>query len=339
MSRRLFYRNINARDNLEIFLVSAVTALLSLRFYLYLTGYPQLGNAKLHIAHMLVGGLLMLAANIINLSFLGNRAKRLSSVVGGAGFGIFIDELGKFITKNNNYFFRPTVGLIYAIFAILYLVINSLTKRASLSNDEYLLNALQQFEEAVRSDMDNHEKSSMSRLLAQADQSNPITTQLKYMIEHVEPVNSQLSWYQRRLNRAGQIYDKFWAKRRSNQYVAAAFIIEALIFLGVVIGSLAHSFDDIRDLLRHTDAYSTILLIGQLASSLVASAFAVIGAARLTKSRLEAFEWFRRALLTNVFLTEFFIFSRVQFAALPGFFINLVMLIVLRSAIFQERDR
>ena len=135
MSRRLFYRNVYARDHLEIFLVSAITSLLLLRFYLKEAGYPQVGNGTLHIAHMLWGGLLMLIAIITSLSFLGVRAQRFTALVGGVGFGIFIDELGKFITRDNNYFFRPTIGLIYAIFAVLYLAINFLTRNQKLSSE------------------------------------------------------------------------------------------------------------------------------------------------------------------------------------------------------------
>jgi hypothetical protein len=339
MSRRLFYRNVHARDHLEVFLVSAVTALLALRFYLHATGYPQVGGATLHIAHMLYGGLLMLAAIVINLSFLGLRAQKVSAVVGGAGFGIFIDELGKFITKNNNYFFRPTIGLIYAIFAILYLLFNFISRRQRLSSAEYQLNALQQLEEAIRHDMDRHEKAALRDLLAKADQQDPLTQELKAMAGRIKPVKAEPNWYSRWLDKVGHTYDRFWRQRGSNQAVAAIFILEALIFLGVVVGNLTHSFDSVKDLLKHTDRYSTRLLIGQLGASAVASVFAIIGAFQMTGSRLEAYEWFRRALLTNLFLTEFFIFSRVQFAALPGFAINLLLLIALRAALFQERRR
>ena len=38
----------------------------------------------------------------------GQTRQALAAIVGGAGFGTFIDELGKFITSDNDYFFRPT---------------------------------------------------------------------------------------------------------------------------------------------------------------------------------------------------------------------------------------
>src|SRR5438270_5212217 len=167
MLRNLFYRNARARDHLEIFLVSAVSSLLLLRFFLYLSGYPQVGGGSLHIAHMLYGGLFMAAAIVINVSFLGARVQRFSALLGGVGFGIFIDELGKFITRDNNYFFRPTIGIIYAIFMLLYLTFNFLTRRQHLTDRELELNALTQFEEVVLRDLDPLEKARIQKLLSQ----------------------------------------------------------------------------------------------------------------------------------------------------------------------------
>jgi hypothetical protein len=339
MGRRLFYRNVHARDHLELFLVSAVSSLLLLRFYLYEAGYPQVGGGSLHIAHMLWGGLLMLAAIIINLSFLGLRVQRFCAFVGGIGFGIFIDELGKFLTKDNNYFFRPTIGLIYAIFAILYLVGNFLARDQRLSSEEYQLNALQQMEEAVRHDMDAREKAELRRLLSMADQGDSVTQELQAALGRLKTVKAKPGPLARWQEAAAKIYDRFWHQRRSNQLVATVFLLEALVFLGVVVGNITHSFASVHDLLHHTDAYSTRLLIGQLAASVVASAFAIVGAIKLTTSRIEGYEYFRRALLFNLFLTEFFIFSRVQFQALPGFLVNLAMLILLRLALTQEHHK
>ena len=133
MKTSVFYRNIEARDQLELFLVSAISSLLLLRFFLFATGYPQVGSGSLHIAHMLYGGLFMLAAIVILVSFIGRRTQRLAAFIGGLGFGVFIDELGKFITRDNDYFFRPTIGIIYAIFISLYLLFNFLSRTERLA--------------------------------------------------------------------------------------------------------------------------------------------------------------------------------------------------------------
>jgi hypothetical protein len=75
--------------------------------------YPQVGGSKLHIAHVLWGGLLLLAALLTTLSFLSPAAKPLAATAGGVGFGLFIDEVGKFVTKDVNYFYRPAIAIIY----------------------------------------------------------------------------------------------------------------------------------------------------------------------------------------------------------------------------------
>src|SRR5688572_33482987 len=113
---------VGSGGTLEALLVAAVAALLAIRGYLAATGFPRVGGGGLHIAHMLWGGLLMLVAIVLLLSFLGKRTKWAAAIVGGIGFGTFIDELGKFITDDNDYFFRPTVGLLYIIFVVLFLV-------------------------------------------------------------------------------------------------------------------------------------------------------------------------------------------------------------------------
>src|SRR5436309_1492513 len=147
--RRYFIRNLDAPDLFLTFLVSAVGAIFAIRFYLHMAGYPQLGGRGLHIAHMLWGGLFMLAALVVLLGFLNRSADRVAAVLGGIGWGTFIDELGKFITQDNNYFFQPTVALIYVTFVLLYVVFQIITRFATLSADEYEANAMRIIEDAV----------------------------------------------------------------------------------------------------------------------------------------------------------------------------------------------
>jgi hypothetical protein len=137
-----FVRVLKLSRLLETFFIASVTSILVIRAFLAATGYPQLGGHGLHIAHMLWGGLLMLIALVLLLAFIGRHLQSSAALLGGIGFGTFIDELGKFITSDNNYFFQPAIPLIYMIFVLLFLVFRELEKPPSFSERTYLANAL-----------------------------------------------------------------------------------------------------------------------------------------------------------------------------------------------------
>lgn len=338
MKYNLFYRNVRAREQLDIFLVSAVASVLLVRFFLYLAGYPQLGGGGLHVAHMLWGGLFMLASITINLAFIGLRVQRLAALLGGIGFGVFIDEIGKFITSDNDYFFRPTVGLIYAIFIILYLTFNFLGRSQRLNVREYQLNALLQLEEAIVHDMDALEKQRARALLARANRRSPITIQLERLLDSATLVPPGRPWWWRRwLSYLDRGYTHFWRRRSTGRLVRLFFVVETSLFvLGILVNSI-NNLESLGQLLSGKLTYGLSLLAGQFLSAVVAAMFALAGTFRLASSRLAAFEYFRRATLVNLFLTEFFLFTRIQFAALPGFVFNLALLLLITYAIHQEQ--
>lgn len=96
----------NASELVLTMMIWAVVGLLGIRLYLEVTGYPVVGRGNWHIAHMLWGGLLMLTAGIVNFSYHGNKIRKFTAGVFGLGFGLFIDEIGKFLSRDNNYFFN-----------------------------------------------------------------------------------------------------------------------------------------------------------------------------------------------------------------------------------------
>jgi hypothetical protein len=114
-------------------LVCAIVTVLVIRLQLWITNYPQLGGGRLHIAHLLWGGLLMLTAIGLLLSYLGPKVRRTAAVLGGIGFGFFVDELGKFITKDNNYFYKPAAAVIYVVFVLLFFLTRWLRRRGALT--------------------------------------------------------------------------------------------------------------------------------------------------------------------------------------------------------------
>lgn len=100
-------QRFSAESYVLITLISLAGSVIATRLFLELAGYPQLGSATLHIAHAIWGGLLLYAAAILPLIFANNWALMVSAVLNGIGAGLFIDEVGKFITRDLDYFYLP----------------------------------------------------------------------------------------------------------------------------------------------------------------------------------------------------------------------------------------
>ena len=208
----MFVRNVYAETLLEDFFVSAVASVLAIRFYLYIAGFPQLSFGPFHIAHMLWGGFLMLIALVILLSFLNHHMKVVAAVVGGIGFGAFIDELGKFVTRDNDYFFQPTVALIYIIFVLIFFTIRFIVKRQSFSSQECLANALDIAEQGSMVGLDREEQAHALKLLEKCPGS-PIRENLETILQNIQVTSSSPSRF---LSRFHTKVDRFyeWAAHR-----------------------------------------------------------------------------------------------------------------------------
>ena len=107
---------------LLITIASFAVTVAATRWYLELTGYPTIGGGELHVAHALWGGLALVAAALLPLLWVGHRSLVLSALLAGIGVGLFIDEVGKFLTTSTNYFFAPAAPIIYGSLLLLVLV-------------------------------------------------------------------------------------------------------------------------------------------------------------------------------------------------------------------------
>ena len=172
----------------ETLLLTAVATVLIIRTQLWLTNYPQIGGHGLHIAHLLWGGLFMLVAIGLCLTFLGRPLQRRAAIVGGIGFGFFIDELGKFITSDNNYFYKPAAALIYLIFVGLFLLARWIQNRGLLTPRESLANAIELIGEATRHRFDERSRARAEQLLDRADPNDPLLGPVRQLLEQVETI-------------------------------------------------------------------------------------------------------------------------------------------------------
>jgi hypothetical protein len=146
---------------LFLLLLSFAASVSLTRLFLELTGYPQLGNQTLHIAHVLWGGLLLFISALLMLIYANRWVYRLGAVLAGVGVGLFMDEVGKFVTQNNDYFYPPAASIIYVFFllvVIFYLEVRKPNRRDARSE---LYRALDTFEEVLDRDLDDIERAEL----------------------------------------------------------------------------------------------------------------------------------------------------------------------------------
>jgi hypothetical protein len=150
---------------LQLNLLSFAGSVSLIRIFLEITGYPQLGNETLHIAHVLYGGILLYISSLLPLIYANRRAYTWSSVLSGLGVGLFIDEVGKFITQNNDYFFPAAAPIIYAFFLTSVLVYTRVAKEPPLDTRSEFYAVLESLKDVIDHDMDPEEQSELRRRL------------------------------------------------------------------------------------------------------------------------------------------------------------------------------
>jgi hypothetical protein len=141
------------------------------RLFLEITGYPQLGGSQLHFSHVLWGGLILFAGSLFPLIYANHRALDISAVLTGVGAGLFIDEVGKFITRTNNYFYPAAAPIVYSFFLITLFIFFIIRKERKLTLRERLFQVIEQFEEVLEGDLSKQEKDQMIAELSETPQS------------------------------------------------------------------------------------------------------------------------------------------------------------------------
>lgn len=146
-------RRKGAERYLQLTLLSFAASVSLTRFILMLTGYPQLGDETYHIAHVLYGGIFLYVGSLLPLIYANRWAYTWSSIFSGVGVGLFIDEVGKFITQSNDYFFPSAAPIIYAFFLTSVVIYNRVTKERPMDTRTEFYAVLETMEEIIDHDM------------------------------------------------------------------------------------------------------------------------------------------------------------------------------------------
>ena len=318
--------DIRSSGFFELFIITAALTIFLTRLYLHITGYPAIDNGVIHIAHAVWGGILMMVGYAFLLKFFGFRMHQFASLIGGIGFGLFIDELGKFITHNNDYFFARAISLIYLIFVGM-IIWSWNTHRRKLSEKEYLLYALSIMQDAVmEGGVDEAKRDQALKYLRRCNQSESMVVQAMKTLAVLKITTVKPPDYWEKLkNSFDNILSRFVTARYTEFLIDMLFIIKAIatpiIIVTVLLGE---------------PLFDTDLAILQLIATGVACGFVAAGVVKLRFSKVKAYELFIKSLLIDIFITQTFLFYRVEFSGLILLAFNIFLYIVLDAFLYRK---
>lgn len=228
-----------------IVLVSCGLTVALTRLFLLLTGYPQIGNSTFHLAHALWGGLALFLAGISALIVQNRGAAVVGALLTGVGFGLFLDEVGKFITQQNDYFFPLAAPIVYACLLLILLVTELVRRHQLRSPRAHLLAAIslsQTIADGTATQreitaMENHVRQARTGRLDDASAAllGGIETSMA-MADRVDEPYALVGRAHRRIRRAVASWLPANRARRFARLAMAVFCVLGLVQLVLLIG-------------------------------------------------------------------------------------------------------
>jgi len=171
-ANRRAIRRLYAEKYLVWMLLSFAASISLTRLFLELTGYPQIGSKELHIAHVLWGGLFLFVAALLPVILANRWVYMANSILAGVGIGLFIDEVGKFITQTNDYFYPAAAPIIYVFFLLTFLVYIFVRRPRPTDTRTELYYILEELEEVLDHDLSDEERDRILNRLETVSQNN-----------------------------------------------------------------------------------------------------------------------------------------------------------------------
>ncbi len=334
-------RREHAEHYLLISLIAFGVTVIGVRVFLQLTGFPQIGNSVLHIAHALWGGLLLIVAVFLPLAFANRWAIEASALLSGIGIGLFIDEVGKFITQANDYFFPPALPVIYGFFLLTVLVYLYFRRPHHKDARCAMYHVLEGLQDALDGDLDTAEAARIEAQLTTAGQSdreeivslaNAISAYLNKEERHLIPAKPG---YWKRFTGRMDAFATRLGQRWHHAIISAILILWALLACGFIAVLLLELPTLGSEIVEWRDA---LIVIQTLVSALmIVAALAWFGGREGTGLRFGIIGF----LLSLVALQTLY-FYLSQFQALTVTLLQLLFLLILldyRNRYTRDQER
>lgn len=320
-------RDTAAVRHLVTFLVASVVTVLATRAYLAAAGYPQIGGGGLHIAHVLWGGLFMALALMLLLSYVGPVPRSLGAILGGLGFGLFIDEVGKFVTSDNDYFYAPTAAIVYVVTVLLVLVVEGLHGRRPHHPAEYLAVAADRLAAGLAGGFTPTAREE-ARHLAERGAGEPGADLVAALVDEVPADDADVPDLVRRgVDRVvawlDGLVDKAWAAWLVVAVLLAGSAAEVAVGLGIVRGQVPG-----------LPLWTGVAVLVAVAVSV---ALLVVGVVVGRRDRLRGAAWVRRAVLVSLLFTQVLVFRALQWTAAFGLLLDVLAFAALEVALREGR--
>jgi hypothetical protein len=115
--------------------------------------------------------------------------------------------------------------------------------------------------------------------------------------------------------------------------ISSCSIVYALLFTVVMVFGMMHVGQ-----LVASKFTQDVVQVGLLVSSVMSSAMILIRVLFLPRAPLQAYLWFKRAILVSIFLTQVFLFYTQQLLALGALLLNLLVLVALNALIGAQQQ-
>jgi hypothetical protein len=342
-----FVKRSTSSDNVLLFLIAATFSVLVTRFGLEALGYPQIARGSIHLAHAIYGGALLSIANILLLTLHGRRVRQTAAVIAGLGFGQFIDEVGKFITRDNNYFYQPVPMIIYVSFISIFLIYRYFDRYTPLRPKEIIYDVLEHLEELAEGNL--HEPSqkwieqALERIVQRSKKNYEIFAhQVLHIVRTIDISKKPSRSYVQKIQSSWQWLDEFTTERRP------VFYFLLFVFLAYIATTLLSTFTfsqviwyrQFENLKYKVDTRFEIgLVTAQFISQFVSALLMIRGFIYLiSRKKIKALEFFRNGLAVNILITHVFTFYFKQFDAVPELLITILMFAIVHNILEEARS-